>query len=141
MDYDHEERRSISLGRISSAGSFSMRRHSFSLPRIILPPHTYDDNGSESVSEAGDIGDRVIERRISRNSSSRRSDSMVENNVVFPIQETKSPLPTDTLFPSQCQKQVSFSVLAIPSLTLMLLNLPSLCFYFAFRMKKCCPSH
>ncbi|TQD91337.1 hypothetical protein C1H46_023088 [Malus baccata] len=55
---DTEPRRSVSNDRISSATS-SLRRRSLSLSHV-QPSQIDDDNESECVSEAGDIGDRAL---------------------------------------------------------------------------------
>ncbi|KAB1205370.1 hypothetical protein CJ030_MR7G010689 [Morella rubra] len=55
---DSETRQSGSFGHPSSASS-SMRRHSASFSAAV-PFHIDDDIESESVSEAGDIGDRAL---------------------------------------------------------------------------------
>ncbi|KAJ7965605.1 UPF0695 membrane protein C977.11/PB8B6.06c family [Quillaja saponaria] len=70
----------------SSAGS-SFRRHSFNLSCHMI--HQIDDGAkSDSISEAGDIGDRAISRRHSQSSSIRLScDHMSENGAVIFIPE------------------------------------------------------
>ncbi|KAK9269874.1 hypothetical protein L1049_025447 [Liquidambar formosana] len=113
-------RRSGSLGRTSSAGS-SLRRRSLSLSGA-APPQIDDDVESESVSQAGDIGDRALHsQRYSDSGSLRFSvDNVIENGVVVPIQEDAllhphgfwsrdptvsnivspiPPLPSDIIFP------------------------------------------
>ncbi|KAM1510409.1 hypothetical protein EV2_020072 [Malus domestica] len=55
---DTEPRRSVSNDRTSSATS-SLRRRSLSLSHV-QPSQIDDDNESECVSEAGDIGDRAL---------------------------------------------------------------------------------
>ncbi|GFP89769.1 hypothetical protein PHJA_001120700 [Phtheirospermum japonicum] len=95
MDHQNQElesRRSGSFGRLSHVGS-SRRRSlstSFALPRQID-----DAVENESVSEAGDIGDRALHsNRISTSSRSRFSfDSVSENRIVFPIQDNINPCP------------------------------------------------
>ncbi|XP_024018119.1 uncharacterized protein LOC112090617 [Morus notabilis] len=89
-----EPARSGSFGRISSASS-SIRRRSVSLSG--LQTSQIDDNvESESVSEAGDIGDRALHsNRHSRSGSLRFSlDHVSENGVVISI-------PEDTLSQSR----------------------------------------
>lgn len=84
---DSEPGRRGSFGRTSSASS-SIRRRSFSLSGVL--PSQIDDNiESESVSEAGDIGDRALHsNRHSRSGSLRFSfDHVSENGVVIPIPE------------------------------------------------------
>ncbi|PON59814.1 camphor resistance CrcB family protein [Parasponia andersonii] len=87
---DSESGRTGSFGRTSSATS-SIRRRSFNLSGAL--PSQIDDNiESETVSEAGDIGDRALHsNRNSRSGSLRFSfDRVSENGVVIPI-------PDDTL--------------------------------------------
>lgn len=87
--HDSEPARSGSFGRISSASS-SIRRRSVSLSG--LQTSQIDDNiESESVSEAGDIGDRALHsNRHSRSGSLRFSlDHVSENGVVISIPEDK----------------------------------------------------
>ncbi|KAK4766060.1 hypothetical protein SAY87_007702 [Trapa incisa] len=90
MDHNrhgHEMASSLSFGRTSSTGS-SVRRHS--LNQTALMPLNIDDNmDSESVSEAGDVGDRALHSRHYSLSGSLRFDSNPsENGTVFPIQDT-----------------------------------------------------
>uniref|UniRef100_A0A5B7A455 Uncharacterized protein n=1 Tax=Davidia involucrata TaxID=16924 RepID=A0A5B7A455_DAVIN len=89
---DLEPRQSGSFGRTSSAGS-SLRRRSFSLSRAV-PPQMDDDLESETVSEAGDIGDRALYSNTCTESGRLRVsfDNAIENGVV--------PIPEDTLLQS-----------------------------------------
>ncbi|CAA3012956.1 fluoride export 2 [Olea europaea subsp. europaea] len=124
MDRETHEfvpRRSGSFGRASSANS-SLRRQSSNLSFAIQ--HLVDDDvESESISEAGDIGDRALySRRYSESGRHRFSfDNVIENGVVVPIQEdaavntdspvspstlqTISPLSTDAIHPSKDKKK------------------------------------
>ncbi|KAL3824905.1 hypothetical protein ACJIZ3_020934 [Penstemon smallii] len=115
---DHETRelqpmRSGSFGRVSSASS--SRRRSLNLSFAAIE--------SESVSEAGDIGDRAL--HSNRCSISGRShfsfDNNLENGIIFPIQdepslntslplENISPLSTDAIFQSTDGKKVEREV-------------------------------
>lgn len=93
-----ESRRSSSFGRLSSASS-SRRR---SLNVFSLPRHSDDAIEGESVSEAGDIGDRAL--HSSRVSASGRShfslENLAENGAVVPIQEGNLLQPySDASFP------------------------------------------
>ncbi|KAJ7959103.1 UPF0695 membrane protein C977.11/PB8B6.06c family [Quillaja saponaria] len=115
------------MDRTSSGGS-SFRRHSFTLPCHLI--HQIDDGaGRDSISEAGDIGDRAISRRYSESSSVHMScDHMSENGAVVSIPvddslqqypavwntvsdvtplppELISPLSTDALKGSEDMKQ------------------------------------
>ena len=78
------------MERISSGGS-SIRRRSLSISSHISHHTDNDDAECESVSEAGDIGDRVTIRskRISESSSSFRLsfDNRSENEAVVSIPE------------------------------------------------------
>ncbi|XP_047960533.1 fluoride export protein 1 isoform X2 [Salvia hispanica] len=81
-----ESRRSGSFGRLSAASS-SRRRSlstSFSLPR-----HADDGIESESVSEAGDIGDRALHStRVSASGRSHFSlENFAESGAVVPVQD------------------------------------------------------
>lgn len=73
-----------SLGRTSS----SLRRRSLSLLQS-LPFQTDEGIESESVSEAGDIGDRALHSNRTSLSGSRRFslDHALESGIVFPIVE------------------------------------------------------
>ncbi|CAK9139864.1 unnamed protein product [Ilex paraguariensis] len=90
MDREVEEsefRQSGSFGHASSVAS-SLRRRSLSLSDAVS--HQVDgDTESESVSEAGDIGDRAL--HSNRYSGSGRlhlsADNVVENGIVVPIPE------------------------------------------------------
>ncbi|PIN11381.1 hypothetical protein CDL12_16003 [Handroanthus impetiginosus] len=84
--HDFEPRQSGSFGRLS--GASSSRRRSLSMS-FGLSPQVDDDVESESVSEAGDIGDRALHSsRYSGSSRSRLSlDNTVESGIVVPIQE------------------------------------------------------
>ncbi|XP_061354508.1 fluoride export protein 1-like [Gastrolobium bilobum] len=107
------------MKRMSSAGSCSsMRRRSLS-----ISSHQIDNDAEcESVSEAGDIGDRALpSRRFSESSSLRLSfDNTSENGAVVSIPEehrlqpypsfsnpnsSVRPLPTDTIVGSEDSKQ------------------------------------
>ncbi|KAI3464480.1 hypothetical protein Pfo_021143 [Paulownia fortunei] len=95
---DHQElesRRSGSFGRLSFASS--SRRHSLSIS-FALSPQCDDSIESESVSEAGDIGDRAL--HSNRNSASGRShfslDNVAENGIVVPLQEDNLLQPSFT---------------------------------------------
>lgn len=81
-----ESRRSSSFGRLSSANS--SRRRSLSV--FSLPRHSDDAIEGESVSEAGDIGDRAL--HSSRVSASGRShfslENLAENGAVVPVQDS-----------------------------------------------------
>ncbi|KAK6132331.1 hypothetical protein DH2020_033955 [Rehmannia glutinosa] len=89
MDHHNRElesRRSGSFGRLSGGGS--SRRRSLSISQQFD-----DDVESESVSEAGDIGDRALHsKRISASGRSTRFsfDSVAENGIVVPIQDDNS---------------------------------------------------
>lgn len=121
---DQEPDRSKSFSRESSGGS------SLSLSRS-LPLQINNDVDSESVSEAGDIGDRSLRRRHSAGRSSRLSvDDLIEQgtndtsgqehdvlhdlralnttSVVKPLPEniTASPLQTKSLLSPATNKLV-----------------------------------
>ncbi|KAK6114876.1 hypothetical protein DH2020_007145 [Rehmannia glutinosa] len=89
MDHHNRElesRRSGSFGRLSGGGS--SRRRSLSISQQFD-----DDVESESVSEAGDIGDRALHsKRISASGRSTRFsfDNVAENGIVVPIQDDNS---------------------------------------------------
>lgn len=118
---EFEPRWSGSFGRASSANS-SLRRQSSNLSFAIQHP-VDEDVESESISEAGDIGDRALySRRYSESGRHRFSfDNVTENGVVVPIQEdtavntaspvspstlqTISPLSTDAIHPSKDKKR------------------------------------
>ncbi|KAL3638798.1 hypothetical protein CASFOL_016705 [Castilleja foliolosa] len=90
MDHQNQELESIrigSFGRLSHVGS--SRRRSFSTS-FALAQQIDDAVENESVSEAGDIGDRALHsNRISTSSRIRFSfDSVSENGIVVPIQDT-----------------------------------------------------
>ncbi|KAI9201779.1 hypothetical protein LWI28_029131 [Acer negundo] len=90
MDYgtnDPEARQTGSFSRISSTSS-SLRRRSLSLSGAVNS-HIDDGIESESVSEAGDIGDRALNsNRFSESGSLRLSiDNSLEHGVNFPIPE------------------------------------------------------
>lgn len=93
--------RSVSFGRISN-GSSSLRRHSSSFSRTF--GHQVDDNSdSDLVSEAGDIGDRVLfGSRSGRGSEFRLSfGSVGEKGSVVPISHDNLVLPiTDANVPT-----------------------------------------
>ncbi|KAK9049057.1 hypothetical protein SSX86_031976 [Deinandra increscens subsp. villosa] len=96
---ESEPRRSGSFSRISSTHS-SFRRHSFN--RLGSSHYEIDD---DSVSEAGDIGDRALDSK--RYSGSGGPMFYLGENVVLPIQEhsfkesqippVASPLPNAIL--------------------------------------------
>lgn len=117
------------MEKINSGGS-SIRRRSLSISSHISHHTDNDDAECESVSEAGDIGDRVTIRskRISESSSSFRLsfDNRSENeavvvsnseehrlhpNSVMPLppaaRTSTSPLSTDAIVGSQDTKHVS----------------------------------
>lgn len=89
MDHQNpesESRRSGSFGRLSACSS--SRRRSLSIS-FSLPCHADDAIESESVSEAGDIGDRAL--HSNRASASGRShfslENLAENGAVVPIRD------------------------------------------------------
>ncbi|XP_021900722.1 uncharacterized protein LOC110816722 isoform X1 [Carica papaya] len=84
---DAEHRQIGSFSRTSSEGS-SLRRRSLSLPGAV-PLEIDDDIESETVSEAGDIGDRALQsKRHSESGSLRFSfDNALENELALPIPE------------------------------------------------------
>ncbi|KAL6515571.1 hypothetical protein OROHE_018605 [Orobanche hederae] len=92
MDHQNKElesRQSGSFGRLS-CGSSSIRR---SLSRSIASSRQLDDGvENDSVSEAGDIGDRALQsNRIGTSGRSRFSfDGMAENGTVVPILDDNS---------------------------------------------------
>ncbi|CAN7138145.1 unnamed protein product [Brassica rapa subsp. narinosa] len=110
-----EPYRTNSFSRESSlASSLSLSR---SLPLFIS---TNDVDDSESVSEAGDIGDRSLRRRHSSGRSNRlfSSEDLIEQggddtsrqeqgSVIKPLPEhmTTSPLPTKSLLNSPVKKE------------------------------------
>ncbi|KAH6799955.1 camphor resistance CrcB family protein [Perilla frutescens var. hirtella] len=83
---DLESRRSSSFGRLSAASS--SRRQSLSIS-LSLPRHFDDAIESESVSEAGDIGDRALHsNRVSASGRSQFSlENLAENGAVVPVQD------------------------------------------------------
>lgn len=118
--------RNESFGQVSSANS-SMRRRSSGLS-VLGGPHLDYDTESESVSEAGDIGDRALpSNRYSGSGRIRFSvDNVSDNSFVVPIQEDThdltasntisvsplplqilSPLPTDAMVHPGERKEVS----------------------------------
>ncbi|KAL5558362.1 hypothetical protein UlMin_034573 [Ulmus minor] len=102
---DSEFRRSGSFGQISSASS-SIRRRSLSISGV--QPSQVDDE-VESVSEAGDIGDRALHsNRFSRSGSLRFSfDHVSENGVAVSIPaDTVSPLPEELVAPRSTDAMV-----------------------------------
>ncbi|XP_052201863.1 fluoride export protein 1 isoform X2 [Diospyros lotus] len=82
---DSESRRTGSFSRSSSGGS-SLRRHSFSFTDAVAPGKD-DDLDSESVSEAGDIGDRALHSNRYSGSGRNRLSVDMENGSVMPIPE------------------------------------------------------
>ena len=112
MTRDSEHGQSGSFGRTSSASS-SLRRRSFNLSGVL--PSQIDDNiESETVSEAGDIGDRALHsNRNSRSGSLRFSfDHVSENGVVVPISE--GPLSQSYVFSSHDPTALNSAPLASP---------------------------
>lgn len=135
MDHNRhrpEARRSMSLGRTSSTGS-SVRRHSFNQTGL-KPFNMVDDIESESVSEAGDVGNRALHsRRYSLSGSLSFDNNPLECGAIFPLQDALlhqhgswsnnresintaylatpvqivSPLPTDALFHRPNETKVS----------------------------------
>ena len=113
-----------SFGRTSS----SLRRRSLSLLHA-LPFQIDDGIESESVSEAGDIGDRALHSNRPSLSGSRRIslDNALESGIGFPIvegnslqsygsrspvpEETVSSLSTDAVLSSKETKHVRFPCL------------------------------
>lgn len=81
-------RHSLSIDRASS-GRSSRRSSSYSyvFPRQI---DDHDDNESESVSEAGDIGDRALHRNSSSNRFRLSLDHVGEKSTVVPILDDSS---------------------------------------------------
>lgn len=117
--------RDESFGGVSSAISY-LRRRSSGLSVLGLS-HPDDDTESESVSEAGDIGDRALHSNR-YNRSGRISCSVeneLDNSFVVPIQDdylatntissvspfplqTQSPISTDAMVQPEERKDVSF---------------------------------
>lgn len=93
------EIRSGSFGRTSSAGS-SLRRRSCGVPGSV-PSQIDDDLESETVSQAGDIGDRALHsNRVSESGSFRISvDYALESGVAVPIQENSLLKPNEIWAP------------------------------------------
>ncbi|TKY74302.1 hypothetical protein E2542_SST03062 [Spatholobus suberectus] len=108
------------MERMNSAGS-SIRRRSLSISSHISH-HTDNDGECESVSEAGDIGDRALpSRRLSESNSLRLSfEIRSENEAIVSIPEenrfnssvrplpppfTSTYLPTDAIVGSEDTKQ------------------------------------
>lgn len=90
MDGDNYQkpRRTRSLGCSSNAGSAWIHR-SVSASGA-LPLHIHDENEGESVSEAGDIGDRALNGYKLSNSGSNlwtHEENGSENGVTFPVLE------------------------------------------------------
>ncbi|KAH6759240.1 camphor resistance CrcB family protein [Perilla frutescens var. frutescens] len=83
---DLESRRSSSFGRLSAASSSQRRSLSISLS---LPRHFDDAIENESVSEAGDIGDRALHsNRVSASGRNQFSlENLAENGAVVPVQD------------------------------------------------------
>lgn len=103
---ESEPRRSGSFSRISSTHS-SFRRHSFNR----LGSSNYE-NDDDSVSEAGDIGDRELHSRRHSGSGPVFSFDGTRENVVLPIEEhpiKESQLPTAS--PTSPEYEVGFLVL------------------------------
>ncbi|MED6174289.1 hypothetical protein PIB30_067764 [Stylosanthes scabra] len=85
------------MERLNSAGSSSIRRRSLSISSHVSH-HTENDDAadSESVSEAGDIGDRALpSRRFSANNSFR-----------FSFDETKSDINNGAAAPLELDQQL-----------------------------------
>lgn len=104
------ELRKFGSSRTSSASS-SLRRRSLSLS-LSLPKQLNDDDENESVSEAGDIGDRELQSN--RYSGSGRlkfiGENAPEHGVVVPISE-------DTMLESDSNSLWSRDPNAISSVT------------------------
>ncbi|XP_057795807.1 fluoride export protein 1-like [Salvia miltiorrhiza] len=102
MDHQNpelESRRSDSFGRLSVASS--SRRCSLSTS-FSLARHSDDAIESESVSEAGDIGDRALHsNRVSASGRSHFSlENLAENGAVVPVQDDNLLEPySDAAFP------------------------------------------
>lgn len=99
-----------SLGPASVAGS-SMRRRSFNSFGI-APYQTDGEAESESVSEAGDIGDRAIHsRRNSRSGSLRlsfdRASESSSSSVVVPIAKESDSVAPAAPLPEELAAQVT----------------------------------
>lgn len=98
------------MERMSSWGS-SVSRHSSTLSRRISH-HADDDAESESVSEAGDIGDRALcSRRRSESSSFHLSfDRTPETRVTVPIPASNSlshvTTPAELMTPVSANEKV-----------------------------------
>lgn len=107
MDCENKdsELRKFGSSRTSSAGS-SLRRRSLSLS-LSLPKQLNDDDESESVSEAGDIGDRELQSNRYSGSGRLRligeNASPPEHGVVVPISE-------DTMLESNANPNAMSSV-------------------------------
>ncbi|XP_057490572.1 uncharacterized protein LOC130776387 [Actinidia eriantha] len=82
-----ESRQSRSFSRTSSVSS-SLRRRSFSFSNAV-PPEEDDYLESETVSEAGDIGDRALHSNIYSESDGQRLpfDNVMETGSIVPIPE------------------------------------------------------
>lgn len=119
-----EPARTGSFSRTSSLGS-SLRKRSLSISSVVSA-QIDDDIHSETVSEAGDIGDRALQsNRHSVSSSVRLSvDCAMETGTVIHPAELNtislvSPLPEDITFPlpidplkcSEDKRQVSFQLI------------------------------
>lgn len=99
MTNDCQLRQSECFGQSNRADS--------SLSRCSLPQLS-DDTDSESVSEAGDIGDRALPSK--RHSGSGRihflDDNVPDNNFVIPVQE-------EAVVHHNNKEQVSFNLIII----------------------------
>ena len=82
-----ESRQSRSFSRTSSVSS-SLRRRSFSFSNAV-PLEEDDYLESETVSEAGDIGDRALHSNINSESDGQRLpfDNVMETGSIVPIPE------------------------------------------------------
>ena len=91
-----EEAHSRSFGRTSSAGS-SLRRRACGIQGP-APTQLDDDIESETVSQAGDIGDRALHsNRVSESGSFCLSvDDVLDNGVVVSIPENSLLRPHET---------------------------------------------
>jgi len=118
----------VDMERMNSGGS-SIRRRSLSISSHVSH-HTDNDGENESVSEAGDIGDRALQsKRFSESNSFRLSfDNRSEKDTVVSIPEehrlhpnssvrplpppaftSLSPLSTDGIVGSEDTEHVSFN--------------------------------
>ncbi|CAK8561234.1 unnamed protein product [Lathyrus sativus] len=97
------------MERMNSDGGSSIRRRSLSLLSHIIH-HTDNDVDCESVSEAGDIGDRALPSRRFNESNSFHSENgstVITNSSVRPFPQELSSIPhlsTDTTVGSHDSK-------------------------------------